>query len=67
MSRAFCFIAPDIWTVFDGTGRLLATVRIPPDLAVRSVHGDYVLAVWRDPYDVERVRLYRLNKGDSQG
>lgn len=54
---------PETWIVFDSTGAILATVRIRPDLSIRSVYDDYVLAVWRDQYDVDHVRLYRLNKG----
>ena len=53
---------PEMWTVFDESGRLLARVRVPSDLAIRSVHGDAVLTVWRDQNDVDRVRLYRLTK-----
>jgi hypothetical protein len=51
---------PERWRVFDPTGRLLGTVEVPADLAVRSVSRGHVLAVWRDEYDVETIRVYRL-------
>jgi hypothetical protein len=53
---------PERWTVLDSSGRLLGTVAFPADLAVRGISGGYVIGVWRDVYDVERVRLHRLIK-----
>ncbi len=50
------------WTVFGAAGQLLGTVRVPGNLAVRAIHEDYVVAVWKDQSNIERVRLYRLQK-----
>jgi hypothetical protein len=57
-------LSPDAsrWTVFDPEGRMLGTVEIPAGGMVLEIGGDYVLGVWRDDLDVERVRLYGLIK-----
>lgn len=54
--------APERWQVFDPDGRLLGTVEVPADLAVRTVHRNRLVGVWRDSLDVESVRFYRLRK-----
>jgi hypothetical protein len=50
------------WTVFDAEGRLLGTMEIEGDVRVVEIGGDYLLGVWRDDLDVERVFLYGLAK-----
>lgn len=57
-------LSPDarLWTVFDPQGRLLGTVEMPASWLVLEIGDDYVLGVWRDDLDVERVRLYELIK-----
>ena len=50
------------WTVFDAEGRLLGTMEIEGDVRVVEIGGDYLLGVWRDDLDVERVFLYGLLK-----
>ncbi len=55
---------PARWSVFDADGRFLGTVATPAGGTLTDVGADYVLGVWRDELDVERVRLYRLVKGE---
>ena len=50
------------WSVFDPEGRLLGTVVTPEDFAPKHIGDDFVLGVWKDEVDVERVRLYPLEK-----
>jgi len=51
---------PRTWTVLDRAGRWLGTVAMPAGFRPLQVGTDRVLGVWRDPMDVERVRLYAL-------
>jgi len=57
---------PERWNVFDSTGRLLGAVEVPADLAVRSIHKNRLIAIWRDEFDVERIRFYHLNKDGAR-
>ncbi len=50
------------WTVFAARGDMLGEVVTPPRFRVTDIGGDYVLGVWRDEMDVERIREYRLIK-----
>lgn len=50
------------WTVFGRQGRRLGQVELPRDLEPFEIGSDYVLGLWKDELDVERVRLYRLSK-----
>jgi len=50
------------WTVFDPDGHMLGQVVLPNRLDVKQIGYDFVLAVWRDEYEVEHVRLYELSK-----
>jgi len=50
------------WTVFDGGGRLVATVKTPAGLTVRQVGPDWILGTVRDADDAEHVRLHRLER-----
>ncbi len=54
--------APGHWRVFAEDGRLLGSVEVPDRFRVYQVGPDWVLGVWSDELDVERVRLYRLLK-----
>lgn len=56
---------PERWKVFDSSGRLMGSVDVPADLAVRAVNNNLLIAVWRDALDVERVRAYGLKKGET--
>lgn len=53
---------PSSWVVVDPDGRLLGAVQLPPRFRPRHIGDDFVLGVWRDELDVERVRMYRLEK-----
>lgn len=50
------------WQVFNPDGRWLGTVTTPPDFRIFDIGDDYVLGVWRDDIDVERILMFRLNK-----
>jgi hypothetical protein len=50
------------WTVFDTEGRLLGALEIAGRVRVVDIGSDYVLGVWQDDLDVERVILYELLK-----
>ncbi len=50
------------WTVFDPDGRMLGQVVLPSGLDIKQIGDDFVLAVWRDEFDVEHVRLYELSR-----
>lgn len=50
------------WSVFDPEGHFLGPVRMPPGLRVTHIGGDFVVGVVRDELDVERVRVYSLEK-----
>ncbi|NNK62052.1 MAG: hypothetical protein HKO98_02505 [Gemmatimonadetes bacterium] len=55
------------WLVVGGDGTLLSEVRAPPGADIRAVSDDAVLAVWRDAFGVERVRLYPLLRSRRSG
>lgn len=57
--------AHDSWNVFDPDGRLLGSVDIPPRFLVFQIGADFVLGLHRDEMEVERVRLYGLEKGTA--
>jgi hypothetical protein len=50
------------WTVFDTEGRLLGSLAIDGNVRVVEIGSDYLLGVWQDEMDVERVILYGLVK-----
>jgi len=53
---------PELWIVIDPSGRWLGGIRVPADLAVRSVYRSRVIGVWKDVLDVEHVRAYRIHR-----
>ena len=53
---------PRTWTVMDPEGVWLGTITMPDGFRPLYIGGDRVLGVWRDELDVERVRLYRLDR-----
>lgn len=53
---------PIEWWVFDETGRWLSVVSVPKRFRVTEIGTDYVLGEWTDSLDVERIRLYGLEK-----
>jgi hypothetical protein len=50
------------WTVFDTAGRMLGPVAVPAGGRVLEIGRDYVLGVWQDEWEVERVLVYGLSK-----
>lgn len=50
-----------VWTVFDAEGRMLGDVKLPPGLEPTQIGRDYVLGTWTDAYDIQHVRLHRLD------
>lgn len=53
------------YIVFGGDGRAIATADLPARFRVEQIAGGRVLGVWRDGFDVERVRVYRLSDGGN--
>lgn len=51
------------WDVFDPDGRLLGRVTTPDGFRVAQIGEAFVLGVHTDALGVERVRLYRLERG----
>ena len=49
------------WHIFDGAGRLVASVLAPSDIEVLAIGSKYLLAVWRDELDVEYLRVYEVS------
>jgi hypothetical protein len=50
------------WAVFDPQGRLLGLVRLPERFRPMHIGADFVLGVAVDDLEVERVRMYSLQK-----
>jgi 6-bladed beta-propeller len=53
---------PPLWTVFDPAGRLLGSLELPDSFRPTHFGEDFVLGVARDELEVNRVRLYDLEK-----
>jgi hypothetical protein len=54
---------PVRWTVLSAEGQWLAEVTVPERFRIWEVGRDYLLGVWRDEDDVERIHLYRVRRG----
>ncbi len=50
------------FVVFAETGHLLGTVTIPDGLHVFEAGPEYLLGRWRDEFEVEHIRLHRINR-----
>lgn len=50
------------WSVFDPRGAMLGQIPLPANFHPTDIGADYVLGVWLDELDVERVRMYPLRK-----
>ena len=50
------------WSVFDPDGRWLGDVQLRGGLEVYEIGHDHLLARWRDEFDVDHVRMYRVEK-----
>jgi hypothetical protein len=55
---------PWTWWVFEN-GALVGTLETPRRLRLFDVRQGRVAGVWRDDFDVEHVRLYRLRDGGT--
>lgn len=53
------------WQVFDQDGMFQARVVVPSGLRILDIGSDYLLGVFQDEFDVERVRLHRLERGSA--
>ncbi|MEX2284826.1 MAG: hypothetical protein WEE89_20225 [Gemmatimonadota bacterium] len=53
---------PESWKVFDASGQWLGTVQMPERFSVNEIGADYVLGIGSDEFDVQHVRMYRLEK-----
>ncbi|NJD18179.1 MAG: 6-bladed beta-propeller [Gemmatimonadetes bacterium] len=49
------------WSVFDQTGAWLGDLTTPEGFEVLTVNADAILGVWRDPLDVQHIRVYGLD------
>jgi hypothetical protein len=50
------------WKVFSARGDFMGSVAAPPQLEIVQIGRDFVLGQWIDEWDVEHIRMYRLNK-----
>lgn len=53
------------WRVFGPDGVRLGRAKLPDGLEVLEIGRDHVLGVWRDEFEVEYVRLYRLETEEA--
>jgi hypothetical protein len=56
---------PREWSIFGPAGQWLGDVELPKRLDVMEIGDGYLLGVYKDQLDVERIRLYRILKGIS--
>jgi hypothetical protein len=54
--------APSSWFVIDARGKWLGSVETPGRFEVNEIGSDYVLGLWRDAFDVQHIRMYRIRK-----
>ncbi len=50
------------WGVFDPGGQYLGRMQIPRQLTVSVIGPDFIIGVYRDEYDVETIRRYRVER-----
>jgi len=55
--------AHNTWDVFDPDGVHTALIRIPLSARISELGDDYVLGIFRNEFDVERVRRYEIVRG----
>jgi hypothetical protein len=56
---------PTLWDVFDGEGRYLGRVELPPRFRAFATTASTVTGVVRDDLDVEYVVRYRVGFGSQ--
>ena len=50
----------DEWDVFDADGRFMGFVTMPERFTPFSLRGDLLYGVWRDEFEVQYVKVYRI-------
>lgn len=50
------------YIVYDSTGRAIATVRCPERMRPYEVGPDAIIGMWRDPDEVQHVRVYKVSR-----
>lgn len=50
------------WSIVDRSGRLVATMDLPDELQLLSVHADAVVGLTRDELDVQRVQVFEIRR-----
>jgi hypothetical protein len=50
----------DDWDVFDADGRFMGFVTMPERFTPFAVRGDLFYGVWRDEFEVQYVKVYRI-------
>ena len=48
--------------VFDPEGHLVGRIEVPADVEILEIGPDYLLALYKDPMDVEYVHMYDLTR-----
>jgi hypothetical protein len=54
--------APAVWSAISLDGRWLGRVELPQGFVPLDAGVDYLLGVWKDPDEVEHVRMYALRR-----
>jgi hypothetical protein len=57
--------AGERWTILRPDGSPVARLVLPPDSRLEDVRGDRVLLVTRDSFDVQRVEVRQIRKGEG--
>lgn len=55
----------DRWRIYDPEGRQVATAELPSGAVIYEIGEDYVLGRWQDEFDLEYVRLLRLERTED--
>lgn len=55
------------WLIFAGDGRMTARIHLPDRFRPMHTGADFILGVARDEFDVEEVRLHRLDRTTAPG
>lgn len=53
------------WSVLDLEGRQVTSVTIPGDFEPLGIESDHLIGIRRDEFDVESVRVYRIDRSGS--
>lgn len=55
----------EVWSIFDPSGAYLGDLSMPPRFEVKRIGTRRLLGVHRDEFDVQTVRIYRLDRNGS--